>query len=330
MVVFSLRAFDCSTSMDVSGLFVMELAKTITASCEAVILISTINLRDMFRFQTDGISVGDVTDTDTKYFIDQIKFAEIFSVENNYGNGQENGKRILNPSNINLDNKRENFNAITGLDNNNNIQGRSQNLIRSDFVRYLAYKLTGSINNTDLFLNENELISDLGEKGYNIHYNHIVPIFQSAGTLLNPLTNSDSSDSNIVRSVLGQMASNESSKTRFNASNLVTVNGINSAEYSIKTTNEHQPVMFQDGDILEFKYVIFPQNNQEVITGVERFGARTYNIKIIAVDNNKVPSLNERPQIVTDNNYYFTDISANSYFKNEGGTGENIVGIETI
>ena len=162
--------------------------------CQATIYVKTSTLRRLFRFQTDANSAGDLFSEDTKYFVDQQFLSRVLS-DSSANSYSETYNKILNPMNAYLTN-------ITGLNDNSFFDGSGQNLVRSDFIRYLAYSLTGTVYGTDLFDNENELLTHLGESGHDIYYENFLPAFQNAGTRSTPLTNSNTTNTNLSRSLL--------------------------------------------------------------------------------------------------------------------------------
>ena len=76
--VFSLTTFNVSHTT-LLGKFLASTFESFETDCEAVIYIKTSTLREMFRFQTDGNSVGDFLVDDLKFFIDRNAFNNAFS-----------------------------------------------------------------------------------------------------------------------------------------------------------------------------------------------------------------------------------------------------------
>jgi hypothetical protein len=151
---------------------------------QATIYIKTSTLRSIFRFQTSATSIEDTIPSDALFYVDQTAFSRAFStkIDDTYS---KNYNRIINPVNAYLTN-------ITGLnDNKYFLDASANNLVRADFVRYLAYTLTGSVYGVSMFKNTNEIYKHLGEEGHKLYYSNIVPAFQNAGTKSTPLTNND-------------------------------------------------------------------------------------------------------------------------------------------
>ena len=303
--VFSIRALDVSSLSIYIDLYQEDFKDVSGQDVDASIYIKTTTLRNIFQFQTDANSVDNFFATDTKYFV---------STNGNLSTSTNvNYEKIINPLNANLD-------FVRGLDNNtiNDLSG--QNLIRYDFVKYLAFKLTGTVHGVDLFKNEAEVVQELGKSGYNLYDEHILPVFNTSGTPTIPLSDLNKGNTNITRHLLGQMADSAIHRERFKTGTPLTVNGVVSNDYSLRATYLPQPVMIVDGDKFVFELVINPNENQHEVTSVEQLTKRTYRIALEAVpDNTKTNTL---PIMYNETGTLIEDEKANSYINtNLYGTG---------
>ena len=310
MAVFTLSALNSSFTLDASAKLLAYLAPTIlTCSAEAVIHVKSSDLRALFRFQTDASSVGDsyASNIDTKYFLDSTQLDLMFATNDQSGSATDCSGKVLNPVHAALD-------SVTGIGSSAThatASDKNQNLVRADFVRYLAYETTGSVNGVDLFDNENALLEDLGDKGHVAFFETIRAAFDAAGTNAVPLSNGTSDESNLVRQVMRQMTDGE--RDRF----------ADLTALPFSDDNGDQPIPFEDGDIIEFKLTITPHADTEVVTTVNGadgtdLGDRTYRIKIKCVSDANAASTgyeNWVPSITSADGLTTTLGNKNSYLK---------------
>ena len=188
-----------------------------------------------------------------------------------------------------------------------------QNLVRVDYLKYLAYKLTGTVKGVDLFNNENVILSNLGKSGFELHYENIINVFNNSGTRANPLTDSTASVTNLSRHIINQMMLNPIHRNRFEIGTQLTVNGVNSSNHSFQDTYDDQPVPIIDGDQFIFELTIKSHPNQHLVTNVAPIPDRKYKITIQATSESENLS-NIYPPLYAPDGSEILDNIANSYF----------------
>mgnify|MGYP006096378263 CR=1 FL=1 len=264
--VFTLSALNCAFNMDLSALFDGTDGVDISYSAEGRLYFRTSDMKKLFRFQTDASSVGELNLEDTQYFIDQSQCETMFATSSQSADVDAPAKKVINVVHSSLQEVKDINDANTYA----SASDTNQNLLRADFVRYLAYSTTGSVHGTDLFDNENELLTDLGSKGHSLFFTDILQAFNNAGTKENPLTDASNGEANMSRVIMSQMKN--STPERF---------------ANVVDTVADQAVPFLDGDILNFKLTINPHPDTKNITEMtQTVQSRVYKISIELVADN--------------------------------------------
>ena len=298
--VFTLSALNCAFNMDLSALFDGTDGVDISYSAEGRLYFRTSDMKKLFRFQTDASSVGELNLEDTQYFIDQSQCETMFATSSQSADVDAPAKKVINVVHSSLQEVKDVNDANTYA----SASDTNQNLLRADFVRYLAYSTTGSVHGTDLFDNENELLTDLGSKGHSLFFTDILQAFNNAGTKENPLTDASNGEANMSRVIMSQMK--KSTPERF---------------ANVVDTAADQAVPFLDGDILNFKLTINPHPDTKNITGMtQAVQPRVYKISIELVADNVAGTTgydNHTPTLVSaDGNTvstYTTDLNQSHY-----------------
>lgn len=289
MVDFVLNALDGSLNMGVSGELLDISAVPVDASATAVYYVDISNLREVFQFQTDASDVNLIGDsTDVKYFVKMANW---------------NSNAIINPAHAML-NVAESADAIGG------VFDPDRSLVKHDFVRYLAEQLFNTYRGVDLFSNENALKDDLAAKGHDAWLNDISAALwytekNPEGTLgtFGFLTNDVSSNDNLSRELLLQMTNQAVTRLVDQSGNL-----------DINDTGSPQPIPFHVGDTINFKFTVYPADNQHELTQrANPIGPRSYEIKLVVKETvnatNTEPTDNQPGNTVassTYNNSYVT------------------------
>lgn len=240
-------------------------------SAVAVFAVSTSAMQNVFQFRTDSFDFSNATATDLKYFVDMAAWPAGFEV---------------NPANAALDYDAPTISsgaiAYTGYDGTP-FSTEMMN-VKHDFVRYLALQLFGSHDATDIFNNEEELVSNLesicdgseaGHPWYDISYalnrvstlgTHPNLIFDTL-TEGNCMTNDTTTADNLCREMFLQIAAVTPERLQ-----------------NVQQTIFRQPLLFQGGDSINFTVNFYPADGQEQLTGLANpIPARPYKIKLYMV-----------------------------------------------
>ena len=239
-------------------------------SAVAVFTVSTTDMRNVFQFRTDSLDMTNVEDSDLKYFVNMSEWSSGL---------------VINPANAALDYNPPSVSsgAIAYYNYNEDQYSSEKMMVKHDFVRYLALQLFGSYDATDIFNNEEELITNLesigdgsepGHVWYDISYAlHRVSITGMNGDLTLDsttgeycMTNAVTTTDNLCREMFLQIAAVTPERLQ-----------------SVQQTSSRQPLLFQDGDSINFSVTFYPAENQHLLTGVNPIPARPYQIKLYMV-----------------------------------------------
>ena len=241
-------------------------------SAVAVFTVSTTDMRNVFQFRTDSLDMTNTDASDLKYFVDMTQWPSEPDL-------------VINPANAALDygNPTIATGAIALSSYNGSTFDSEKMMVKHDFVRYLALQLFGSYDATDIFNNEEELITNLesigdgsepGHVWYDISYalhrvsitgNHVgLTLDSSTGEYC--MTNAVTTTDNLCREMFLQIADVTPERLQ-----------------SVQQTSSRQPLLFQDGDSINFSVTFYPADNQHLLTGVNPIPARPYQIKLYMV-----------------------------------------------
>lgn len=274
MVNFVLHHLNDELSMNVAGSLDASAVALIDGSACAVFQVNLADMKAVFKYQTDSFDISNVDATDIKYYV--------------YSNAW--------PVGINVAHAMMQGTDASGAANAMSVEGGSydddRNLLKHDFVRYLAKRLFNTIHGVDLFQNETQLLENIVGHGHTIKGAITtkladVGVTGTNGSLTGSdgskyLTNAATGDENICRSIMRQLAA--VSPQRF-----VDVSGVTTI----------QPVPFAVNDSLYFKVTVKSDPNQHSLTGVSAIENRVYNIRLLivtAASNTVVSdSISDRP-----------------------------------
>lgn len=231
----------------------------------AVYELSVGLFKSMFLFQTDS----------TYNENQKIKYYTFVNPEFNY---------LLSMSKLD---KPESFGEIAKLDTNTMI-------ISCDYIRYLALRLFGTHLGVDLFINEEELDTDLKTKlngcmanNYTICQN-INAIDGTDGSLNTDTIETYEYDYRISRYTKCYtkyfLDNNIKNKNLCRELMLQMLFSNPQRFQNIQNTPGKQPLPFIAGDSINFKIGINAAKNQHLLTGVVNIPKRTYQIKLILID----------------------------------------------
>jgi hypothetical protein len=230
-------------------------------------------LRSVFKFYSDSADVDNVDASDTRYYVFMTQWPTDAS---------------LNPAHAVLTSSPM---LATGSEILSN-----KNLVKHDFVRYLAYKLFNTVHGVDLFSNELQLIEDISSKGRTAKnsimtsLNNIstststgttIPSAQTDSSNNRFLLNDSNTNTNICRELIRQIASQAAGRFRYGNSN---DSGVD------LSGNHYREVPIETGDSLNFKVSITAAAGQHNLTGQSEFPTRVYKIRLlVSEDTNVVP-----------------------------------------
>ncbi len=260
---------------------VMEMLETISmggveytlpdVSACGVFYVKTSDMRNMFQFRTDlSTPVLDLS------ALNQDPYTNNLSTNHNLRyytfKNRMPSNFILNPAHAMMD-MPESLTSMTPAES-----PATKSLLKHDFIRYLAFKLFGTINGVDLFANEQEMLDDITDKGHEV-WKEIERRIELVSTTTRSqelmfftdsmnhkyLTNLDTSYNNICREIFQQVI--KIAPERF---------------ADITDTFITQPIPFMDGDSFNFKLTLVPASGQGKLIGEDiTIGSRTYNIKLV-------------------------------------------------
>jgi hypothetical protein len=257
LINFTLPYLDKNFTLDICGGLTGENPLSFTdVSAVAIYNMKLSDMRNVFKFQADSFDVNDLSSSDIKYYV--------------FMNAWPNDAS-LNPAHASM---------TTGgtpgliLPVDSNILA-NKNLVKHDFVRFLAKHLFNTPFGVDLFNNEEGLLADLSAKG-RIAKDAIMSALNTVSTTSaavlavgqtdgsgNYATNLQDTNSNICRELMRQIAAR--APARFNG--IFDISGV-------------QSVPLVDGDTISFRVTIRAHPNQHNLTGVASFDARVYKIQL--------------------------------------------------
>lgn len=250
MVNFTLTGLNQTFTLGVSGELAGEAPATLDVSAIAVYNVKLSDMQAVFKFQSDSFDVNDTDASDIKYYV--------------YMNAW--------PASLKLNPVHAGSLSSTPILATGGSVTAEKNLVKHDFVRYLAEQLFNTPHGVDLFSNEDALLSDLVSKG--------VTARQAIDASLNAVnqanaangssphkysTNALTGAANFSRELMRQVAN--AAPSRFaGISNVSTV----------------QSVPLEVDDTISFKVSISPAANQHDLTSrPTAFNTRVYQIKLV-------------------------------------------------
>lgn len=261
MVNFSLEGLNQTLILDLSGALAGETPATIDASCVAVFNVQTTHMKSVFKYEADSFDVNDTDASDIKYYVYMNAWPATLK---------------LNPVHAHT------LSASPMLETAGEVVAE-KNLVKHDFVRYLAKSLFNTPHGVDLFSNEDALLTDLVQKGagarlaIDASLNAVNQATAANGSSPNKYsTNALTGASNFSRVLLRQVA--QAAPARFHG--IADISGIHS-------------IPFVDGDSINFKVAIAPATNQQHLTlpgQAAAFDTRVYKIQLNLVADPVAPA----------------------------------------
>ena len=248
MVNFTLEGLNQNLTLDLSGALAGEAPATIDASCVAVFKVKTSDMMAVFKYEADSFDVNDTDASDIKYYV--------------YMNAW--------PATLKLNPVHAHTLSAPLLATAGDVVAE-RNLVKHDFVRYLANSLFNTPHGVDLFSNEDALLTDLVQKGavarlaIDASLNAVNQATAANGTSPHKYsTNAANTAANFSRVLLRQVA--QAAASRFHGTE--GASGIRS-------------IPFVNGDSISFKASIAPAALQHNLTSqAGPFHTRVYKIQL--------------------------------------------------
>ena len=260
-IAFTLPGLDTSLTMDLSGALLAAAPAALDVSATAIYYVRTSDMRKIFRFQTDSFDVNDADASDTKYFV--------FTDASNWPTTLK-----LNPAHaaMNIGHM-----LATGVD-------ASKNLVKHDFVRYLAKSLFNTVHGVDLFSNEEAILENIVAKGILVRTNIMAALDTVSANSTTPalkapadisgnryVTNSLTGTNNVCRELIRQIANGDPGRFYDLSLN----------EAGLVNTPFDHSVPFIENDSISFRVAVHAAASQNNLTGVAAIVPRVYAIKLI-------------------------------------------------
>jgi DNA-binding transcriptional regulator YdaS (Cro superfamily) len=264
-VNFNLEGLNQAFSLDVSGALAGEVPATIDASCIAIFNVKTSDMKNVFKYESDSFDVNDTDASDIKYYVYMNAWPATLK---------------LNPVHAHT------LSTTPMLETAGEVLAE-KNLVKHDFVRYLAKSLFNTPHGVDLFSNEDALLTDLVQKGAVARLAidaSLNAVNQAAAALSGTAphkysTNATATAANFSRALLRQVANVR--PARFHG--ISDISGVHS-------------IPFVDGDTISFKVAIAPAALQHNLTlQAGPFNTRVYKIQLNLVADADSPVGNVIP-----------------------------------
>ena len=264
MVNFNLSALNQAFSLDLSGALAGEAPAAIDASCVSVFYVQTTDMKNVFKYEADSFDVNDTDASDIKYYVYMNAWPATLKLNPVHAHTLSTTPMLPTAGEI-VDEK---------------------NLVKHDFVRYLAKSLFNTPHGVDLFSNEDALLTDLVQKGavsrlaIDASLNAVNQATAASGTAPHKYsTNATATAANFSRALLRQVANVR--PARFHG--IADISGVHS-------------IPFVNGDTISFKVAIAPAALQHNLTGrAGPFNTRVYQIKLVLVEDAASPVGNKVP-----------------------------------
>ena len=249
---FTLSGLNANLTMDLSGTLAGEAPAVLDVSATAIYYVKTSDMLKVFKFQTDSFDVNDLSASDIKYYVFRDASAWPANLK-------------INPAHAAMSSGAK---LSAGVD-------ASKNLLKHDFVRYLAESLFNTVHGVDLFSNEDALLEDLALNGQGaradieLALDNVNVVKSSLGSAdasgYYYTTNALTGNTNICRELMRQIA-----------------NGAPSRFAGTVASTLHQSVPLVNGDTLNFKVTVAPAHLQHDLTNRPGpFDNRVYKIQLI-------------------------------------------------
>ena len=230
-------------------------------------------LRSVFQFHSDSADVNDVDASDTKYYV----FMNNWPLD-----------ASLNPAHASM--------TTTPMLPTAGDVLADKNLVKHDFVRYMAFKLFNTVYGVDLFANENAVLNDISSKGRTAK-DSIRTVLDNVSTTstvtgdhalatdasgnkytTNTYVGSTSNiNTNVCRELIRQIGNSQPSRFNYGVSD---ASGVD-----LSGNTFYREVPIEAGDSINFKLTVTPHATQHNLTGrAAAFDSRVYKIRLLVSD----------------------------------------------
>jgi hypothetical protein len=249
-VNFTITGLNQNFTLGVSGELAGEAPVALDVSCVAVYNVKLSDMLAVFKFQSDSFDVNDTDASDIKYYVYMSNWPAALKLNPVHAGALSSSPILATGGSIVAE----------------------KNLVKHDFVRYLAEQLFNTPHGVDLFSNEDALLSDLVAKGVTAReaidasLNAVNQANAAHGTSPDKYsTNALTGAANFSRELMRQVAN--AAPSRF---------------ASITNSNAIQSVPLLEDDTISFKVSISPAANQHDLTSrPTAFDTRVYEIKLV-------------------------------------------------
>jgi len=249
-VNFTLTGLNQNFTLGVSGELAGEAPVVLDVSCIAVYNVKLSDMLDVFKFQSDSFDVNNTDASDIQYYVYMSNWPADLKLNPVHAGALSSSPILATGGSIVAE----------------------KNLVKHDFVRYLAEQLFNTPHGVDLFSNEDALLSDLVSKGATARgaIDASLNAVNQANAAHGPAghkysTNALTGAANFSRELMRQIAN--AAPSRF---------------ASITNSTAIQSVPLLVDDTISFKVSISPAANQHDLTGrPTAFNTRVYQIKLV-------------------------------------------------
>ena len=265
MVNFTLEGLNQAFSLDLSGALAGEAPATIDASCIAIFNVKTTDMKAVFKYEADSFDVNDTDASDIKYYVYMNEWPATLKLNPVHAHTLVTHPMLPTAGEVVAE----------------------KNLVKHDFVRYLAKSLFNTPHGVDLFSNEDALLTDLVQKGAAARLAidaSLNAVNQAAAALSGTApdkysTNATDTPANFSRVLLRQVAN--AAPARF---------------HDISGASGIRSIPFENGDSINFKVAIAPAALQhDLTTQTGPFNTRVYKIQLVLVADAASPVGNIAP-----------------------------------
>jgi hypothetical protein len=249
-VNFTLTGLNQNFTLGVSGELAGEAPVVLDVSCIAVYNVKLSDMLDVFKFQSDSFDVNNTDASDIQYYVYMSNWPADLKLNPVHAGALSSSPILATGGSIVAE----------------------KNLVKHDFVRYLAEQLFNTPHGVDLFSNEDALLSDLVSKGATARgaIDASLNAVNQANAAHGPAghkysTNALTGAANFSRELMRQIAN--AAPSRF---------------ASITNSTAIQSVPLLVDDTISFKVSISPAANQHGLTSrPTAFNTRVYQIKLV-------------------------------------------------
>ena len=284
---FVLEAFESTIILDLCGNLFSEPPTALDTSAVAVIYVPTQAMKDTFKFMTDANDVINLEESDIRYYVDSAAWPAL---------------DVLHPANGMLDKTEDGAARPIASADGTTAYAANKMMVAHDFTRYLAQQLFNTHLGVDLFNNEKELLDSIrrgcddSEAGHT--YFDVLNVLKNvdltgSGSDAHAELVSDVDGNYMTNSTAADSVANKSNVCRVLFSQMMDVSGVHRfadiltgiTTQAVDGTSAPQSLPFHENDTISFKLIINPAEGQNDLTGVEAFGARSYEIRLVLKDS---------------------------------------------